>query len=187
MTNRATEGARCRCGCTASDRAHSAACYIPGCPYPQLASKPPRAGANQAEAAVVAFPSLVSEGRDARQLQVAAWCAAAFGYGHAASVPQRGVRLAEEAIEAAQAAGCDRAMIHRLVDYVFDRPAGQLAQELGGVGVTALALAQAANLSADECEWAEVARVLSKPLSDFAARNAVKNEAGFNVGPADQE
>lgn len=119
--------------------------------------------------------------RNRRQTQVGAWCAAAFGRDHAASIPQRGVRLAEEAIEAAQAAGCDREMIHKLVDYVFDRPAGELSQELGGVGVTALALAEAANLSADGCECAEIARVLAKPLEHFAARNKAKNDAGFNV------
>lgn len=28
---------RCRCGCTAADREHSAACYIKGCPFPRLA------------------------------------------------------------------------------------------------------------------------------------------------------
>jgi NTP pyrophosphatase (non-canonical NTP hydrolase) len=119
--------------------------------------------------------------RDARQKTVADWCAAAFGIDHASSLPQRGIRLVEEAIEAAQAAGCERAMVHKLVDYVFDRPAGTIAQELGGVGVTALALAQAAGLSADKCEADEVARVLAKPLEHFTARNQVKNAAGFNT------
>lgn len=124
--------------------------------------------------------------RDARQKRVADWCAAAFGAGHASSVPQRGIRLAEEAIEAAQAAGCERAMVHRLVDHVFDRPAGELGQELGGVGVTLLALAAAAGLSADDCEQSEIERVLAKPLAHFAARNAAKNAAGFNVASGEE-
>ena len=121
--------------------------------------------------------------RGRRQTQVGAWCAAAFGRDHAASIPQRGVRLLEEAIEAAQAAGAERAMAHKLVDYVFDRPVGELSQELGGVGVTLLALAEAADLSAEGCECSEIARVLAKPLSHFAARNQSKNDAGFNVTP----
>lgn len=119
--------------------------------------------------------------RDLRQADTHAWCVAAFGGDHAASVPQRGVRLLEEAIEVCQAAGGDRDMAHRLVDHVFDRPPGALAQELGGVGVTLLALAEAAGLSADACEAAEIERVLAKPLEHFAARNAAKNAAGFDV------
>jgi hypothetical protein len=126
--------------------------------------------------------------RDDRQQRVAAWCAAAFGVDHATSLPQRGVRLLEEAIEAYQAAGGTPEMAHRLVDYIFDRPAGALHQELGGVGITLLALAAAASLSADGCEADELTRILSKPLSHYTARNKMKNDAGFNViAPAERK
>lgn len=57
-----------------------------------------------------------------RQRAVSDWCAAAFGAGHAASVPQRAIRLLEEVIEACQAANVDPAMAHRLIDYVYSRP-----------------------------------------------------------------
>jgi NTP pyrophosphatase (non-canonical NTP hydrolase) len=119
--------------------------------------------------------------RDARQEQVHDWCAAAFGADHANSIPQRGIRLLEEAIELAQACGCEREMCHKLIDHIFDKPAGEIGQEIGGVGTTLLALAAAAHRSAEAEERAEVARVLSKPLEYFAARNKVKNDAGFNV------
>lgn len=119
--------------------------------------------------------------RDERQRQVAAWCAAAFGTEHASSLTQRGIRLLEEAIEAYQAAGGEADMAHKLVDYVFGRPVGELGQELGGIGVTVLALAEAAGLSADAEEAREVARVLSKDLAHFTKRNEEKNAAGFNV------
>ena len=119
--------------------------------------------------------------RDERQRTVSDWCAKAFGADHAASLPQRGIRHIEEAIEAGQAAGCDPAMIHKLVDYVFSKEPGKLHQEIGGSGLTLLALAQAAGLSADAEEAREVERVLAKPLEHFAARNKVKNDAGFNV------
>jgi hypothetical protein len=75
-------------------------------------------------------------------------------------------------------------MVHKLVDYTFDSPAGRLGQEIGGVGLTLLALAEAADHSAEACEAAEIERVLSKPLSHFAARNKVKNDAGFDLTPA---
>lgn len=119
--------------------------------------------------------------RAVRQEDVASWCASAFGHAHASSIPQRGIRLAEEAIEAAQAAGCDQAMVHKLVDYVYARPKGELAQELGGIGVTLLALAAAAGLSADDEEAREVERVRGIPLEHFTARNAAKDAAGFNT------
>jgi len=58
----------------------------------------------------------------------------------------------------------DERKAHELVRYVFERPAGSVGQELGGIGVTALALAATAGLSADEEEFREVNRVLSKPI-----------------------
>lgn len=119
--------------------------------------------------------------RDGRQAVIADWCATAFGVDHAASLPQRGVRHAEEAIELAQAAGTPREMLHQLVDYIYDRPAGKLAQEIGGSALTLLALAAAAKLSANTEEAREIARVLAKPLAHFTARNEAKNAAGFNV------
>lgn len=119
--------------------------------------------------------------RSERQGEAAAWCRAAFGDEHASSLPQRGIRFLEEAIELAQAAGCDLAMCHKLLDFVFSRPVGDLRQEMGGVGLTLLCLASAAGDDADQAEVNELARVISKPLADFAKRNKAKNDAGFNV------
>lgn len=126
-------------------------------------------------------PAIVQSDRDRRQAQTHAWCVAAFGDHDARSIPQRGLRLMEEAIETAQACGCDPAMLHRLIDHVYAKPAGGLREELGGLGVTLLALAQAAGLSADDAEALEVERVRAKPLAHFAARNAAKQAAGFHV------
>ena len=124
--------------------------------------------------------------RDQRQAQTHAWCVAAFGDHDARSIPQRGLRLVEEAIETAQACGCDPAMLHRLIDHVYAKPVGELAKELGGLGVTLLALAEAAGVSADEAERQEIERVRAKPLSHFAARNAAKAAAGFHVSAVPQ-
>lgn len=119
--------------------------------------------------------------RDERQRRVTEWARSAFGDAEATSLGQRGVRLLEEAIEAFQACGGDEEIAHKLVAFVFARPAGILGQELGGVSVTVLALAAAAGLSADEEECREISRVLSKPVEEFTARNARKNEAGFKM------
>lgn len=120
--------------------------------------------------------------RDARQKRLVSWAEQAFGRDQSASIPQRGVRLLEEAIETFQACGCDEAMAHKLVAFVFARPPGTVGQELGGVAVTTLLLAAAAGLSADEEESREIDRVLSKPVKEFTERNANKNAAGFLVG-----
>lgn len=119
--------------------------------------------------------------RDKRQEMLASWAELAFGRDEATSIPQRGLRLLEEAIEAYQACGGDPAIAYKLVDFVFARPSGTVGQELGGVAVTALLLAAAAGLSADEEECREIHRVLSKPLGEFTARNASKNAAGFKI------
>jgi hypothetical protein len=119
--------------------------------------------------------------REARQRRIADWCVAAFGNTHASSTQQRGVRFLEEAIEAYQACGCDQAMAHKLIDYIFAKPVGDLPQEIGQVGLSILALAHAAQVSADAEEAAEVGRVLAKPLAHFLARNTAKNAAGFNA------
>lgn len=117
--------------------------------------------------------------RAKRQAEGAQWCADTFGIEHQSSVRQRGVRNLEEAIEVYQAAGGSRAMALKLVTHVFANEPGNLAQELGGLGLTTLLLAAAAGLDADECEAKELARVQSKSAEHFRKRNEAKNNAGF--------
>ena len=119
--------------------------------------------------------------RDERQKIIGAWAIACFTKREARSIPQRGIRLQEESTETFQACGGTREQAHAVVDYVFDRPSGSISQEMGGVGVTLLALGEAIGVSADECEAKEVDRVLSKPTEHFAARNKQKNDAGLSA------
>lgn len=126
-------------------------------------------------------PANVSDPRDRRQLRVADWCRAAFGVAHATSLPQRGLRFLEEAVELAQAVGTPRDKAHQLIDYIYERPPGEIGQEFGGVGITLLAMAAAVGISADQAEADELCRILQKPLEHYAARNRAKNAAGFNT------
>jgi hypothetical protein len=119
--------------------------------------------------------------RKLRQQVVQDWCIRAFGRDHATSLPQRAIRLLEEAAEAFQAAGGDPAMAHRCIDVVFSRPVGKLGQELGGIGVTLLALAEAGGLDADAEEQRELDRVLARPIEEFTRRNQEKNALGLNT------
>jgi NTP pyrophosphatase (non-canonical NTP hydrolase) len=120
-------------------------------------------------------------GRAGRQARVAAWCAGAFGADAAGDPELRALRLVEEALEAYQSVGGDEARARLALEHVFGRPAGDPAQELGGVGVTALALAAALGLDADEAERREVERALSLPRDRLSRRALEKAAAG--LGP----
>lgn len=113
------------------------------------------------------------------QDEIGEWVVDAFGEEEGRSIVHRGIRFLEEALEAAQAAGVPFEMALNVITYVYGRPSGELAQELGGVGITVLALANAAGLNADEEEIREAKRVLSKPLEHFRQRNSTKNQAGL--------
>lgn len=117
--------------------------------------------------------------RDERQKLAFIWATQAFGEAHVNNRNERGLRFLEESLELYQSIGCERELAHKLVDFVFDRPSGNYAQEIGGVGITLLVLCEQLLLSADACEQNELARVIGKPYSDFAKRNTDKVSAGF--------
>ncbi len=119
--------------------------------------------------------------RDYRQRSAATWAAISFGASNATSASQRALKFLEEAVELYQAAGGDLATGHRLLDFVFGRPVGEIEQELGGAGLTLLLLANAAGLSADDAERLELDRVLSKSASDFAKKDREKLDAGIDL------
>lgn len=75
------------------------------------------------------------------QQRVYDWTTKVFGYDVAHNVRERGFRFTEEALELAQAVGVTRDEAATLVDYVFNRPVGDVRQEIGGVMVTLAALA----------------------------------------------
>lgn len=111
--------------------------------------------------------------RNDRQATVAKWVSETFC--NLADVPERGRRMLEEAVELAQAVGVTREDAVRLVDYVFARPPGVPYQELGGAGMTLLALAQAVGISADDAEQVELERVLAKSREYFRTRQREKD------------
>lgn len=120
-----------------------------------------------------------SSKRQQRQAVVVAWARRCFGKAQAEGLPQRGIRMLEEAVEAAQAAGVTETMALQMVRYVYSRPKGELAQEIGGVGIALLCLAEAAGVDADGEEQRELTRVLAIPEDTFRQRNKAKNDAGF--------
>lgn len=103
----------------------------------------------------------MSEERRDYQLRVHAWMLACFGDDITANGDERVFRFIEEALELAQSRGCSAEDAHKLVDYVFGRPVGDAAQEVGGVMVTLAALCTAAGIDLDAQAEAELSRVWS--------------------------
>lgn len=92
------------------------------------------------------------------QDRVAAWIAECFSPEVGSDVLERSHRLLEEALELVQASGCTKEDVLEIVDYVYDRPAGSLEQEVGGVMVTLAALCSALELSMDAAADRELDR-----------------------------
>lgn len=90
------------------------------------------------------------------------WMQACFGPVISSDRVERNQRFIEEALELVQACGATREDCHKLVDYVFSRPVGELKQEVGGAVLTLTALCLANNVDMDECGETELARVWTK-------------------------
>lgn len=101
------------------------------------------------------------------------WARECFG-GAAMNPQSRGYRLLEEAIELAQALGCERAEAHALVDRTFDRPPGELAQEMAQVQLTLDVLAELTESDLAALAEAELARVKTFPVSYWRDRHREK-------------
>ncbi len=116
--------------------------------------------------------------RDERQYHAGRWITCNLGADNATNMRERGMRLLEEAVEAAQAAGVSDAEAVRIVGHVFSKAPGDLRQEIGGVGLTLLGLANAAGVSADEMEKLELSRVQAMDSQHIRDRHAKKVNAG---------
>lgn len=96
------------------------------------------------------------------QQEVDEWLIACFGETIARDKTERNHRFLEEALELVQAGGCTVSEAHQLVDYVFNRPIGDLPQEIGGVMNTLAALCLAYEQDMMECGDIEIARCWTK-------------------------
>lgn len=96
------------------------------------------------------------------QQEVHRWMLVCFGEAILADKAERNQRFLEESLELVQACGYDRNAAHRMVDYVFNRPVGEIKQEVGGVRVTLSALCIAHEVHDDECGDTEIVRCWGK-------------------------
>lgn len=116
------------------------------------------------------------------QSRVRPWMLACFGPLIPFDRTERNHRFLEEALETVQSLGCTADEAHQLVDYVFGRPAGEPAQEVGGTLVTLAALCLAAGIDMHDAGEQELARIWTK-LDEIRAKQAAKPKHSPLPGP----
>lgn len=109
------------------------------------------------------------------------WGMRCFGSDQMHNRQLRALRLLEEAVECAQAAGVPQQLAALQVQRVYERPHGDLGQELGGVLLTSCAMCALLATTPEHVLEMEVRRVLAKPVEHFAARNKAKLEMGLDA------
>lgn len=110
---------------------------------------------------------------EAFQQRVQPWLMTCFGEMIAGDREERNHRFLEEALELVQSCGCTASEAHQLVDYVYGRPVGEPAQEVGGVMVTLAALCLANGLDMHSDGETELARIWTK-VEAIRAKQAAK-------------
>lgn len=108
------------------------------------------------------------------------WCRRCFPQ-QVSNLPERGLRVVEEAIEFCQALGVPKDKVMLAVEIVYGKPVGEAKQELGGTLMTAYIAAEILGWEPDEVCERELRRVLSKSPEHFAKRNQDKLDAGLLV------
>ncbi|EKT4091514.1 hypothetical protein QEG23_000999 [Stenotrophomonas maltophilia] len=116
------------------------------------------------------------------QAGVAEWMGQCFLPSLYSNMTERGDRLLEEVLELLQAHGYDKARVPTLVDYVFGRPVGDPAQEVGGVMVTLAGYCWVAGLDMHIAGDAELARI-NQPevMAKIRAKQEAKNALHFDT------
>lgn len=117
------------------------------------------------------------------QQRVQPWMMACFGAEISADTKERNHRFFEESTELAQACGMTPSEAHQLVDYVYGRPVGEPAQEVGGVMVTLAALCLANGLDMHQAAEVELARIWTK-VESIRAKQAAKPKHSPLPAPA---
>ncbi len=107
------------------------------------------------------------------QRRVQAWLMECFSMEVCRDKTERNHRFLEESLELVQSLSCTREEAHQLVDYVFDRPASDPVQELGGVMVTTAALCWPNELDMDAAAETEPACIWKK-IDLIRAKQAAK-------------
>lgn len=115
--------------------------------------------------------------------RIALWVRTRLGSAVLRDRKERAMRVAEEAIELAQAEGCAQIDVQHLVRRVYSRPVGVPSQEAAGVSVCLLAWCYAADERLDDLTRSEVERIEEIDADHFRRRQAEKAAAGVAMHP----
>jgi NTP pyrophosphatase (non-canonical NTP hydrolase) len=116
------------------------------------------------------------------QAKMGEWVRSRLG-DNAMRAHERGMRFLEESLELAQAVGVGEVSVMNLTRFVFSRDKGVVAQEIGGVGTTLLALSESQGIPMMEAIQAEIDRIYSLPMEKFRKRQQLNAEAGIGALP----
>jgi len=112
------------------------------------------------------------------QKLVAEWIRQVLGEESASNGPERSLRLVEESVELAQVLGVGADEIHRLVDYVFSRPVGEVQREIAGCMVTLYGVASSVGVDVEYAFAKELMRIHQPEVIErVRRRQAEKREA----------
>lgn len=137
---------------------------------------------NAIEAAEKYQPAQAVDLEQTFQAGVSDWMDKCFLPSLYSNMTERGDRLLEEVLELLQAHGYDKARVPTLVDYVFSRPAGDPAQEVGGVMVTLAGYCWVAGLDMHVHGHAELARINHpEVMAKIRAKQEAKNALHFDT------
>lgn len=119
------------------------------------------------------------------QERVRPWLLECFGEIIAGDRKERNHRFLEESLELVQACGCTREEAVQLVDYVYGRPVGETAQEVGGVMVTLAALCLAQGIDMHDAGEVELTRINQPEIvKKIRAKQAAKPKFSPLPGPS---
>lgn len=105
------------------------------------------------------------------------WMQECFGDKIASDMTERAMRFLEEAMELAQAQGMTKDECGRVLEYVYNRPQGEINQEVGGVIVTLACFCAKAGIDLQKEALREFARIDTPEmrLKIFAKQQAKKD------------
>jgi hypothetical protein len=110
--------------------------------------------------------------------RIAGWVRSRLGEKALMDRQERAARLVEEAIELAQAEGVPEIRIVNVARRVYDRPVGEVEQEIGGIGVCLLAYCHASGFNFVTLTDREVTRIEKVPVEVSRAKHNAKVRAG---------
>lgn len=121
-----------------------------------------------------------------RQNRIRKWVVDRWGL-RAMTPVERAERMFEEACEVMQAEGVELGRLVTIARLVYNKPAGEPAQEIAGLSVCVLALAESRGLDANALERAELERIEGLSVEHFRERHARKVADGLALDIAGGE